>query len=346
MLFIGIIGYGYWGPNLVRNFFAAPNCEVKYVADQREERLEHLAKIYPGIKAVKNADEILSDPLINAVVIATPVSTHFKLAKKALLEGKHVLLEKPMTSSLKEAEILIELAEQKNLILMVDHTYLYTGAVQKMKVFINQGELGNLKYLDSTRINLGLFQNDINVLWDLAPHDLSILSYLVDEIPFSVNARGITHTQNGIENIAYLTVNYSSGFIAHFNCSWTSPVKVRMMLLGGDQKMILFNDLEPTEKIKVYDTGYNYSNDEEKKQVMVDYRTGDIFVPKIATTEALLEMANNFIACITSKEQPVSSSQLGLEVVRILEASTQSLKHQGKEIILQSAKKPEIQEIY
>jgi predicted dehydrogenase len=336
MIKVGIIGYGYWGPNLVRNFFAASNCEVKTVADPRKERLQHLAKTYPTIKGVVQADEIILDPTIDAVVIATPVSTHFALAKKALNNGKHVLLEKPMTSSIKEAETLIELAEQKNLILMVDHTYLYTGAVQKMKALMDQNELGELKYLDSTRINLGLFQNDINVLWDLAPHDISILSYLVDETPYSVNARGITHTNNGIENIAYLTVNYSSGFIAHFNCSWTSPVKVRMMLIGGDQKMILFNDLEPTEKIKVYDTGYSYSNDEERNQVLVDYRTGDIFVPKIATTEALLGMANDFINSIIKMEQPVSSGKLGLEVVKILEASSQSIKSQGKEVILKS----------
>jgi predicted dehydrogenase len=342
MVNLGIIGYGYWGPNLVRNFFAAKNCCIKSVADARPERLEQLAKVFPTIRAVRDAKEVINDPEIDAVIIATPVSTHFTLARKALAEGKHVLLEKPMTGSVEEAEMLINLAEQKNVLLMVDHTFLYTGAVQKMKQLVEDKELGNIKYLDSTRINLGLFQHDINVLWDLAPHDISILNYIVKERPYSVNATGITHTNNNIENIAYLTVNYASGFIAHFNCSWTSPVKVRMMLVGGDQKMILYNDLEPTEKIKVYDTGYSYSNDEEKKRVLVDYRTGDIHVPKLATTEALLGMANDFISCILEKKQPDSSCHLGLDVVRILEASSKSIKHNGREVVLEPSTTPAV----
>ncbi|WP_439882570.1 Gfo/Idh/MocA family protein [Pontibacter sp. MBLB2868] len=340
MINIGIIGYGYWGPNLVRNFFAAKDCCVKLVADARTERLQQLGIAFPCISGVRDADNIIYNSDIDAVVIATPVSTHFALARKAIAEGKHVLLEKPMASSVEEAEMLINLAEQKGVLLMVDHTFLYTGAVQKMKQLVEEHELGNIKYLDSTRINLGLFQSDINVLWDLAPHDISILNYIVDERPYSVNATGITHTNNSIENIAYLTINYPSGFIAHFNCSWTSPVKVRMMLIGGDQKMILYNDLEPTEKVKVYDTGYSYSNDEEKKQVLVDYRTGDIHVPKLTTTEALLGMANDFIACVQKKKQPVSSCQLGLDVVRILEASSKSIKHNGREVILEATTVP------
>lgn len=337
MVNVGIIGYGYWGPNLVRNFFAAKDCHIKSVADSRPDRLMQLKKIFPTIAGVTDADEIIYDKSIDAVIIATPVSTHFSLAKKALNEGKHVLLEKPMTSSVEEAETLMNLAEQKGVLLMVDHTFLYTGAVQKIKQLMTSEELGNIKYLDSTRINLGLFQSDINVLWDLAPHDLSILSYVVNERPYSVNATGITHTGNDIENIAYLTVNYESGFIAHFNCSWTSPVKVRMMLIGGDRKMILFNDLEPTEKIKVYDTGYSYSNDEERKQVLVDYRTGDIHVPKLVTTEALLGMANDFISCIQENKIPRSNSNLGLDVIRILEAANESIKNHGREVILEGS---------
>ncbi|PRY06779.1 putative dehydrogenase [Pontibacter ummariensis] len=342
MVNVGIIGYGYWGPNLVRNFYAAKDCCVRTVADARPERLQQLEKVFPSIEGVRDANDVIYNKNIDAVVIATPVSTHFTLARMALAEGKHVLLEKPMTSSVVEAEILINLAEQKGVLLMVDHTFLYTGAVQKMRQLVDSQELGNIKYLDSTRINLGLFQSDINVLWDLAPHDISILNYVVDERPYSVNATGITHTNNSIENIAYLTVNYASGFIAHFNCSWTSPVKVRMMLIGGDQKMILYNDLEPTEKIKVYDTGYSYSNDEEKNRVLVDYRTGDIHVPKIATTEALLGMANDFVSCIQDKKQPKSSCHLGLDVVRILEASNKSIKSCGREIVLEDATVPAI----
>lgn len=335
MINIGIIGYGYWGPNLVRNFFAARGCCVKTVADARPDRLEILKNIYPGITGVKTADEIINNPHIHAVVVATPVSTHFSIAKKALLQGKHVLIEKPMTASVLEAEILINLAAQKNLLLMVDHTFLYTGAVEKMKQLVDSQELGNIKYLDSTRINLGLFQPDINVLWDLAPHDISILNYIINETPYSVNATGVTHTRNSIENIAYLTINFQSGFIAHFNCSWTSPVKVRMMLIGGDEKMILYNDLEPTEKIKVYDTGYRYTNDEEKKKVMVDYRTGDIHVPKVNTCEALLGMANDFISCIQQGLKPRSSWRIGLDVVKILEASNRSIKNNGCEVLLE-----------
>jgi len=335
MINVGIIGYGYWGPNLVRNFFSANNCTIKSVADKRPERLHELKKIFPTIRGESEAQNIINDPSIDAVVIATPVFTHFHLAKKAILEGKHVLIEKPMTSSVREAEVLMNLAEQKRVLLMVDHTFLYTGAVQKINQLMTDSELGTIKYLDSTRINLGLFQSDINVLWDLAPHDLSILNYIVKERPYSVNATGITHTGNNIENIAYLTVNYESGFIAHFNCSWTSPVKVRMMLIGGDKKMILYNDLEPTEKIKVYDTGYSYSNDEERKRVMVDYRTGDIHVPKLITTEALLGMANDFIQCIEENKIPRSSSQLGLDVVKILEASAESIKNNGREVKLE-----------
>ena len=340
MINLGIIGYGYWGPNLVRNFYAADDCQVLAVADAREERLRKLSKVFPAIKTVNDADEIILDPNIDAVVIATPVSAHFELARRALLQGKHVLVEKPMTASVEEAEILINIAEKHGLLLMVDHTFLYTGAVQKMRQLINKKELGNIKYVDSTRINLGLFQSDINVLWDLAPHDLSILSYLVDETPYSVNARGITHTCNGIENIAYLTVNFPSGLIAHFNCSWTSPVKVRMMLIGGDEKMILYNDLENTEKIKVYDTGYTYYNDEERQQVLVDYRTGDIHVPKVSTTEALLNMANDFVSCIQTGKKPQSSCYLGLEVVKILEASTSSIKNQGREVVVENQSTP------
>ena len=336
MINVGIIGYGYWGPNLVRNFFSAKDCNVKVVADAFPQRLEQLKKIFPSIKGVTDANEIIHDSQIDAVIIATPVVTHFQLAKAALLQGKHVLLEKPMTASVREAEFLINLAEQRNLLLMVDHTFLYTGAVEKMKQLINEGELGSIKYLDSTRINLGLFQSDINVLWDLAPHDISILNYIVNDRPYSVNATGITHTNNQIENIAYLTVNYNSGFIAHFNCSWSSPVKVRMMLIGGDKKMILYNDLEPTEKIKVYDTCYRYTNDEEKKRILVDYRTGDIYVPKLNMAEALSAMANDFITSIIEKKQPKSSCYLGLDVVKILESSDISIKHHGCEVLVES----------
>ncbi len=329
---IGVIGYGYWGPNIVRNFFYSDNCKVKAVADQRDERLTLLAKNFPSINGINNAEDIINDDTINAVVIATPVFSHYELAKKALVKGKHVLIEKPLASTLAESEELINLAEQKGLTLMVDHTFLYTGAVQKMKELIDTGAIGTPLYFESSRINLGLFQSDINVLWDLAAHDISILIHLIKEIPESVNATGISHTHNGVENIAYMTVNYNSDFIAHINCSWSSPVKVRQMLIGGDKKMILYNDLEPSEKLRVYDTGYYHTTDEDKKKILVDYRIGDIYIPKLSAEEALTAVANDFIQSIIQKKEPLSNARLGLEVVKILEASQQSIKNKGREI--------------
>ncbi|MCX6250466.1 MAG: Gfo/Idh/MocA family oxidoreductase [Bacteroidetes bacterium] len=331
---VGIIGFGYWGPNLVRNFVGNKNFQVTKVADSRQERLDLLKKQYPSVTPVLDTADILNDPDIDAVAIATPVFTHYELAKKALLNGKHVLLEKPMTATSSEAEELISLAEQKGLVLMVDHTFLYTGSVQKIKAMIGENVIGKVKYLDSTRINLGLFQPDINVLWDLAPHDISILSYILEEKPYSLNATGVSHTRNGLENIAYLTVNFESGFIAHFNCSWTSPVKVRLMLIGGDKKMIVFNDLEPTEKIKVYDTGYDVKTDEEKRKLLVDYRTGDIFIPKVPGTEALALMVEDFAQAVLVNRKPIADYKSGLYVIKILEASAQSLKNNGAEVII------------
>lgn len=329
---IGIIGLGYWGTNLVRNFAGLSDAKLALVADSRQERSKILSKLSPSSSFTVNADEVINNPEINAVVIATPVFSHYELAKKALENGKHVLIEKPMTSSTDQAKELIEIAAAKNLVLMVDHTFLYTGAVRKMKSLIDSGEIGNVKYFDSTRINLGLFQPDVNVLWDLAPHDISILNYLVKEKPCSVQASGVSHTNNGIENIAYIFVKYNSGFIAHFSCSWTSPVKIRMMLIGGDKKMIVFNDVEPTEKIKVYDTGYAHKTDEEKKSVLVDYRTGDIYTPKLDTKEALAAMAADFVSAILKGTKPVSDYESGLEVIRILEASQISIKEKSREV--------------
>ena len=335
MVNIGIIGYGYWGPNLVRNFAAQAEGKVVKVADARPERLNLLHKNYPSIQGVKTAEEIIQDTGIDAVVIATPVFSHYPLAKAALLNGKHVMIEKPMTASVKEAEELIELAESKNLVLMVDHTFLYTGAVQKMKELIDANSIGKPRYFDSTRINLGLFQPDINVLWDLAPHDISILTFLIKERPYSINATGVSHTHNGIENIAYMTVNYAHDFIAHFNCSWTSPVKIRQTLIGGDTKMIVYNDLDPSEKVRIYDTGFTHKTEEDKFHIRVDYRTGDVNIPKLAEKEALAGVAKDFLTSILEQKQPTSNAALGIEVVRILEASQESIRNIGKEVVIQ-----------
>lgn len=334
MLQIAIIGYGYWGKNLVRNFYSLPDCTVRLVADTDANKLASLKQLYPGIALTTNLQEVFADHAIDAVVIATPVFSHYVLAKQALLAGKHVLVEKPMTASVAEAEELIELAGRKNKLLMVDHTFLYTGAVEKIKALVRSGEIGKINYIDSIRINLGLFQSDVNVLWDLAPHDISICASMIPEIPYSVQARGISHTRNGIENIAYLTLNYASDLIAHFNCSWSSPVKLRQMLFGGDKKMVLYNDMEPTEKVKIYDAGFDVKSDEEISKIKVDYRMGDIYIPKLKTTEALTDMARDFVRSVTKDTQPVSDWKTGLAVMKILESADTSIKARGKEVIL------------
>jgi predicted dehydrogenase len=334
MVNVAIIGYGYWGPNLVRNFLSSDSSRVTMVADARQERLDLVTRPYPSIKTTQQPADVFKSSEVDAVVIATPVFSHFDLAQQALKAGKHVLIEKPMTSSVKEADDLIKLAKEKKKALMVDHTFLYTGSVKKMKELIEQDVIGKVNYFDSVRINLGLFQPDINVLWDLAPHDLSILRYLIQEEPYSVNATGVSHTNNGIENVAYMTVNYKSGIIAHFTCSWSSPVKIRMMLVGGDKKMIVFNDIEPSEKIKIYDTGYSVRTDLEKQRILVDYRVGDVHIPKVEMQEALQGVARDFISAIVNDTTPVSDYKMGREVVKLLEAAQHSIKNRGKEVIL------------
>jgi predicted dehydrogenase len=329
---IGIIGYGYWGKNLVRNFYSQKNATLKTVLDFDPKKLQALKEIYPTIHTTTSIDDFFNDDELKAVVIATPVSSHYELAKRALLGGKHVLVEKPMTASYAHAKELMEIAENKGLILMVDHTFLYTSAVEKIKEIIDSGELGDIKYIDSTRINLGLFQSDVNVLWDLAAHDISICNYLIDEKPISVQATGISHTNNGIENIAYLTLKYASNKIAHFNCSWTSPVKVRQMLIGGDKKMIVWNDLEATEKIKVYNTGYEIKSEEDKTKILVDYRVGDIYVPKLQIKEALWYMTKDFIESILKKKQAKYSIKASVQNIHILEMSNISIKNKSLQI--------------
>jgi len=329
---IAIIGYGYWGPNLLRNFSSVPGSTVHWVVDLRTERLEQIKKQYPGIRTTSSINDVLNDPAVTAIVVATPVQYHYSLAKTALEHGKHVLIEKPMTQSSAEAEELIAISREKGLVLMVDHTFLYTGAVRKIKDLINAGEIGEIQYFDSTRINLGLFQPDINVLWDLAPHDISILFYLINDRPVSVSATGKSHTPNGLENVAYLTVNYASDHIAHFSCSWSSPVKIRKILIGGTKKMIVFDDVEPSEKVKIYDTGYTVKSDEDKRQLLIDYRAGDIHVPKLEQREALYGMAADFISAIDKGTTPVSGWKVGLEVVKVLEAAQESIKNRGREV--------------
>ncbi|MCF8237136.1 MAG: Gfo/Idh/MocA family oxidoreductase [Saprospiraceae bacterium] len=334
MIHIAIVGFGYWGPNLTRNFHNTPGCKVKYILDLSEHQRKRAGNMYPDVTTTSDIQDILSDAEIDAMIIATPVYTHFDLATKALNAGKNVLLEKPMTSTADEARSLIDLAGKVGKVLMVDHTYLYTPAVQQMKTYIDEGLLGQLQYVDSTRINLGLFQTDVNVLWDLAPHDISICRHLLGERPLSVQAVGVSHTENALENIAFLTLFYPDNKIAHFNCSWISPVKIRQMLVGGDEKMVVFNDLETTEKLRIYDKGYTVLPQSDRDRILVDYRTGDIRIPKIPQFEALAELAKDFRDAIVEGKAPVSDYLSGLEVVEILEAADLSIKQKGREILL------------
>jgi predicted dehydrogenase len=335
---IGVIGYGYWGPNLVRNFSEIPEAQVKTVSDFNTERLAKVQSRYPSIQVTTDCRDIFTDPKIDAVAIATPVSSHFDLAMAALKAGKHVLVEKPMTTSSTQAMRLIEEAQRRNLVLMVDHTFVYTGAVRKMRELVANNGLGNIYYYDSVRVNLGLFQHDVNVIWDLAVHDLSIMDYVLQTRPYAVSATGISHIAGEPENIAYLTLFFDGNLIAHINVNWLAPVKVRRTLIGGNQKMIVFDDLEPSEKLKVYDKGITINGDlENRYKMLIGYRTGDMWAPQLDTTEALRTEGLHFIRCIEQGDRPVTGGEAGLRVVRLLEAATQSMKKQGRLVELDLA---------
>jgi len=329
MIRIGVVGYGYWGPNLVRNFNIAEGARLTAVCDKSDSALKRVIPLYNGaLRTTTNADELITSPDIDAVVIATPVFTHFELAKKALENGKHVFVEKPFTSTVAQAEELVELAHKKNLTIMVDHTFLFTGAVRKIKELVDNDTLGKLFYFDSTRVNLGLFQHDVNVIWDLAPHDLSIMDYVVNDKPVAVAATGTSHF-NSLENIAFVTVYFEHKMIGHFNVNWMSPVKVRSTLIGGEKKMLVWNDLDADEKIKIYDKGVDVSSKESIYDLLVSYRSGDVWVPRVDQTEALKIEADYFIDCITKGITPINDGMAGLRVVKILEATTTSLKKKG-----------------
>ncbi|MCX6827089.1 MAG: Gfo/Idh/MocA family oxidoreductase [candidate division Zixibacteria bacterium] len=333
---IGIIGCGYWGPNLIRNFSLLEDIEVVGVSDLCEERLKFISRFYPSLKIVtKDAADILHSKKVDAIVIATPILTHFAMGMEALKNGKHLLMEKPMTATVDEARILIETAERNKLILMVDHTFIYTGAVRKIKEIITGGELGELYYFDSVRVNLGIFQNDINVIWDLAPHDVSIMDYLLSTPVRTISATGMAHFDNRIENMAYLSIGHDSRLISHIHVNWLAPVKVRHTLICGSKKMVVYDDVEPSEKVKIYNKGVDYvKNREEAYNILVQYRTGDMMSPKIESTEALSLVAKEFVSAINEKRQPLTDGYAGLRVVQILEAASQSLKQGGKVIKL------------
>lgn len=334
MLNIGIMGYGYWGPNLARNFSVANGSQVVMICDMNEQILNKAKKNYPQIRATKDCDEMINDTEVDAIAIATPVFTHYEIAKKVLEAGKSVFVEKPFTSTIAQAEELIELAEKKNLKIMVDHTFLYTGAVSKIKQLITDDVLGDIYYFDSIRVNLGLFQHDINVVWDLATHDIAIMDYLIGDKPQAVIATGSGHFNRGLEDIAYLTFYYPNNVIAHINVNWLSPVKVRTTLIGGQKKMLVWNDLEPDEKIKVYDKGVNVTTTEGKYNLLVNYRSGDMSAPKIEQTEALRLIAEKFVEYVENGGSVVNDGIAGLSVVKMLVASSKSLNNKGEMVYL------------
>jgi predicted dehydrogenase len=332
MINVGLIGCGYWGPNLIRNFTKVGQCRVLAVADQRPERLNAVLHLNPAMHPASSAQEIIESDSIDAVVIATPISTHFSLAKDCLLNGKHVFIEKPLTRTSKEAKELITIAERTGRVLMVDHTFIYSGAVQKLREIIDSGELGEIYYYDSVRLNLGLFQPDVNVLWDLAPHDFSLLAHLIQKKPVHVTASGSSPVRwDGWrrESIAYVTVDLEDSTIAHFHLNWLSPVKLRRTLIGGSRKMIVYDHLDGENQVKIFDKGVELlRNEEERYKVLVQYRTGDLTVPKVDQTEPLEIACRHFIECIQKGQKPLTDGVAGLRVVELLEAAENSMKNE------------------
>lgn len=328
----GIIGYGYWGPNLARNVVECEGASLSTICDLKEDRLAVARRRHPGIHTTTRARDVFKDPTIDAIMIATPVSTHFKLAQGALVAGKHLWVEKPLTTSWKEAERLVHLQERTKRVCMVDHVLLFTGAVRSIKQFMQAGKLGKVFYFDAVRVNLGLFQHDVNVIWDLASHDVAVMDYLLDKRPTWVTATGACHAGNGMENIAYITLHFREDTIAHFQANWLAPVKVRQVLIGGSKRMIILNDLDPNEKVRVYDRGVHFrqrGNHRHQKH-FVEYRMGDMYAPKIDHTEALTRACEHFFTCIRTRRRPIADFRSGSRVVRILEAAERSLDSRGK----------------
>ncbi|WP_428561282.1 MAG: Gfo/Idh/MocA family protein [Solidesulfovibrio sp. DCME] len=335
MIGIGVIGYGYWGPNLVRNFMAQPDCRVVMVSDLRPGRLAAVRRASPSVAVTQDYRELLRNPDIHGVAIATPVGSHAALAMEALAAGKHILVEKPLTDNSDDAKRLVDEAARRNLTLMVDHTFVYMGAVRKIHDLVSSGELGDLYYYDSTRVNLGLFQCDVNVFWDLAVHDLSIMDYILPEKPVRVAATGIRNVPGRPENLGYLTVFYDSPLIAHINVNWLSPVKLRQTLISGTRKMVVFDDLHPSEKIKIYDSGITMEcGSDDAYAISIGYRTGDMLAPCYDRTEALARETGHFLECLRGQATPFTSGEMGLRIVRILEAANRSLEQGGSPVPL------------
>lgn len=323
---ISIIGAGYWGPNLIRNFSLVPTASIRYVCDLDKSKLKSIKRLYPHIEVTTDINDIIKDKKTEGVIVATPVKTHFSLAKLLLQKGKHILVEKPMTTSVDQAIELIDVAEKKKRVLAVDHTFVYNPAVQKMKQIVKKKELGELFYFDSVRANLGLFQNDTNVLWDLATHDLSIMDYLLEQDPLEITATGASHIRKDILNIVYVTVKYPNNLLGHIHVNWIAPVKLRLTLLSGYHKMISYNDLEPVEKIKIYDRSIKYKiNPNDERLYKYQYRVGDIHSPRIDHIEALHNLASHFVTCIQEQKQPITDGNAGLRIIKLLTAAQESL---------------------
>jgi predicted dehydrogenase len=340
MINIGVVGYGYWGPNLVRNFAELQGATVTAVADSDPRKLACAQRRYPGVRTMTDAQQLLRDPAVDAVAVATPVGSHFELGMAALRAGKHLWLEKPMTETSLQARKLIDEAERRKRVLLVDHTFIYTGAVRRIAELVRAGDLGRIYYYDSIRVNLGLFQRDVSVISDLAVHDFSILDFLLGEHPLAVSASGINHFPGTPENLAYITLFYGSGVIAHANVSWLAPVKVRQILIGGSRRMIVYDDLEPSEKVKIYDRGVSFTDDPQKiLEMRVGYRTGDMLAPKIDPAEALRVAGEHFIACIESGKAPQTDGRLGLRVIELIEAATSSMRGRGETVYVQRQEK-------
>lgn len=339
MIGIAVIGYGYWGPNLARCVADADGCTVSAIVDQSPAALAKAGNRHPAARLETNWEAVIDDPAIAAVMIATPVASHFQIALAALRNGKHVLVEKPIAMTSREAAILVVEAQKRGLVLMVDHTYVYTGAVRKIRDLIVEGDIGDIYYYDSTRINLGLFQRDVNVIWDLAVHDLAILDFLLDAAPTAVSANGAHHAAGDQDNMAYITLYFESGAIAHISVNWLAPVKIRQTLIGGSRRMVVYDDLQPSEKVKIYDRGVNLSvNEDDRHKMLVSYRMGDMWGPELSVKEALLTEIEHFAACIRDGATPITSGESGLRVVRTLEAATVSLRKHGQPVELMNLK--------
>lgn len=336
MIRVGVIGFGYWGPNIVRNFNAVDNAGVVAVCDHNKEVLNKISGLIPGVTLTTDVDEIINSSFVDMIAVVTPVSTHHEIAKKALEQGKHVFIEKPFTNTTAQAIELIELAYTRKCKIMVDHTFIFTGAVKKIKYLIDRGDMGEVYYYDSVRVNLGLFQHDVNVVWDLAPHDFSIMSYLINEVPAAISAWGQSHVSS-LEDIAYINVHFNTNIVAHFSVNWLSPVKVRTTLIGGEKRMLVWNDLNADEKIKIYDKGVEVKGKQGIYDLLVSYRSGDMWAPKVEQNEALLAECQHFIDCINYDKPVLNDGIKGLEVVRMLEACDKSMKNEGRPVEIDNA---------